>query len=355
LLQAWCLSRPVALLRIDGSLGEGGGQTLRTALSLSAATGQGFELTNIRARRSKPGMRPQHVAAVRALGLCCGARVGGAFDGSPDLRFEPGPVAAGDFRFEIGTAGSTALVLQTVLVALAVAPAASRVAVEGGTHVPLSPSADYLARHWATAVERLGLHTTIALVRAGFYPRGGGEASGEVEPWARPATAAFDQRGPLLRVRGISGAGRLRGDVARRQRDAAQQVLWEVRRLEAEWEVREVPAESPGSFLLLEAVFETGRGAFGFLGERGLSAERLGARSARRLLRFLDDDQGAVDPQLADQLAVPLALARGGGRVTTPEVTLHLETAASVLRLFGIPAETWGRVGGPGGLEVGRC
>src|SRR5262249_34746996 len=152
-------------------------------------------------------------------------------------------------------------------------------------------------------------------------------------------------------VRGTSGAGRLKGDVARRQRDAAQAWLWEQRRLEVSWEVLDVEAASPGSFLLLEAVFANGRAAFGLLGERGLRAEVLGERAARRLLKFLDGE-GAVDPHLTDQLAVPLAIAGGGGRVTTSEVTRHLETVVSVLGLFGIPARTWGRRGGPGGLEV---
>src|SRR5262245_59279750 len=128
------------LIPIDGSQGEGGGQILRTALALSAATGQGFEVTQIRARRSRPGLRQQHLAAVRATALACGAKVGGVFEGSPDLRFEPGAVAAGDFRFEIATAGAATLVLQSVLPPLATAASASDVVVTGGTHVPLSPS-----------------------------------------------------------------------------------------------------------------------------------------------------------------------------------------------------------------------
>jgi RNA 3'-terminal phosphate cyclase (ATP) len=341
------------LISLDGSRGEGGGQIVRTALALSAVTGQGFQITRIRAGRAVPGLRPQHLAAVRAATLACGARVGGAFDGSPDLRFEPGPVAAGDFRFEIATAGAATLVLQTVLLPLATAAEPSRVAVTGGTHVPMSPSFDYLARHWSAVVQRLGVSFSLTLVKAGFYPPGGGEARAEVQPWPRPASLTLEKRGALVALRGTSGASRLKGDVARRQRDAAQAVLWERRRLEAEWEVLDVPASSPGSFLLLEAVFEEGRAAFGLLGQRGVRAEQVGDRAARTLLKFLDAE-GAVDPHLADQLGVPLALSGGGGRVTTSEVTSHLETVAGVIAQFGIPATTWGRRGGPGGLEVGR-
>ena len=173
------MSRLVAL---DGAAGEGGGQILRAALSLSTATGQGFEITRIRANRSRPGLRPQHVAAVRAMAMVCNARVGGVFDGSPDLRFEPGPVTPGDFRFEIGTAGSASLVLQTVLPALALAAGQSRVAVTGGTHVPASPSYHYLAGPWAASIKGLGFSLQLHLERAGFYPPGGGEVRAEVEP-----------------------------------------------------------------------------------------------------------------------------------------------------------------------------
>lgn len=342
------------LIPVDGAVGEGGGQILRTALALSAATGQGFEMTRVRAGRPRPGLRPQHVACVRAAALACGARVGGAFDGSPDVRFEPGPVAHGAFRFEIATAGAAPLLLQTVIAPLATAVGPSRLEATGGTHVPASPSFDYLARHWAGVVEALGLRVDLALAKAGFHPRGGGEIRADVSPWPRPARLVLEERGPLVSLRGVSGAARLKGDVAKRQRDAAQALLWERRRLEAIWEVHEaLPAASPGSFLLLEARFEKSRAAFGALGERGVRAELCADRAARRLLKFLDAE-GAVDPFLADQLAVPLALAGHGGRVTTSEVTRHLQTVTDVLGLFGVRARCFGLRGAAGGLEIER-
>ena len=340
------------LIPIDGRMGEGGGQILRSALTLAAATRQGFTLTHIRSKRSRPGLRPQHLAAVRAATLACEARVGSAFEGSEELRFEPAELQAGDFRFEIATAGSTSLVLQTVLPALAGAERPSRIEVTGGTHVPASPSFDFLARHWASTVSRLGLEVELGLKRAGFYPPGGGEVWSVVRPWGRPASSlALERRGALQHLRGISGAGRLKGDVAKRQRDAAQALLWEQRRIEVDWQVLDVPAASPGSFILIEAIFEQGRCATSLLGERRLKADLVGERAARSLLRLLEAE-GAVDGHLADQLAVPLALGGRGGRVSTVEVTSHLETVAEVLRMFGIRARTWGRRGGPGGLEV---
>jgi RNA 3'-terminal phosphate cyclase (ATP) len=341
-------------LSIDGARGEGGGQILRTALALSTVTGQPFEITRIRANRPVPGLRPQHLAAVRAATLVSGARVGGAFDGSPDLRFEPGPLVPGDFRFEIATAGALTLVMQTVLGPLARAGGErSRVTVTGGTHVPASPSFDYLANHWAPVVERVGLRVAPRLDRAGFYPRGGGMASAEVRPWV-PSTEPLilEERGELVAIRGTAGVGRLKPELAGAMRKAAQERLWEARRLESSWEERAVPAASPGSFLLLEAVFERARAAFGFIGQKGVRPDVLGDRAARTLLKFLGGE-GAVDPHLADQLAVPMALSGKGGRVTTTEVSLHLETVAQIVALFGVPARTWGRRGGPGGIEVG--
>ena len=183
------------LLTLDGSTGEGGGQILRTALALSAVTGQPFEIVKIRARRPVPGLRPQHLAAVRAAALVSGAKVGGGFEGSPDLRFEPGPIGAGDYRFEIATAGAASLVLQTVLPALATAAGPSRVEVTGGTHVNASPSFEFLSRHWGATVARMGLDVGFELVRAGFYPPGGGEVHARVAPWTRPAGLVLEARG----------------------------------------------------------------------------------------------------------------------------------------------------------------
>jgi len=339
------------LIPIDGAVGEGGGQILRTALALSVITGQGFEITRIRAGRLRPGLRPQHVAAVRAAAMICHAKVGGAFEGSPDMRFEPGDLSPGDFRFEIDTAGASTLVMQTVLAPLATAAQPSTIAVSGGTHVPASPSFHFLSRHWLALVARLGLHARAELVRAGFYPKGGGEIRAQVEPWTRPASLQLDDRGPLVALRGVSGAARLKGGVAERQRDAAAGLLWEKRRLEIEWETVDLLSGSPGSFVMLEAVYERGRGAFSRLGERGVAAETVGEHAARELLAFLEAE-GAVDGHAADQMAVPLALARGGGSVTTSEVTKHLETVAQILSLFGIGARVTGLRGAAGRLEV---
>jgi RNA 3'-terminal phosphate cyclase (ATP) len=339
------------LIPIDGAA-KGAGKTLRAALSLSAVTGQGFEMTRIRAGHLRPGLRADHLGAIRAVALACNARVGGAFEGSPDLRFEPGPVAAGEFEFDLGAVGPTALVLQVVGVPLATATGPSRLTLSGGTHVPAGPSYHYVAQHWVPLVERLGLVLRPRLVSAGFYPKGGGALTAEIDPWKRPASLHLVERGPLRAVRGVSGAGRLKGGIAEKQRDAAAKLLWEKRRLEVAWEVPELTASSPGSFVLLEAVFEHGRGACGILGERGVAPEVTGEHAARELLRFLDGE-GAVDGAAAAQLAVPLALSGGGGVVSTSEITSDLQIVVAALGLFEIQASIDGLHGAAGRLEVG--
>jgi RNA 3'-terminal phosphate cyclase (ATP) len=344
----------VALITIDGGEKGAGGQILRAALALSGATGQGFELVRIRADRPRPGLKPHHVDTIRAAALVCGARTGGAFDGSPDLRFEPGAVAPGKYGFEVGGGGPVSLVIETVAPILAAASEASTVEASGGTHVPASPSADYLARPFAATAERLGLGLEVDVERVGFRARGGGEVRALVRRTPRAESPRLDERGSLVGLRGLSGAGRMKEPVALRMRDAALALLWRARRLEAAWDVLEVKSASPGAFLMVEAVFEHGRGAFAYLLDRSVKPEVLAERAARRVLKFVEEEDGALDPWLADQIAVPLALA-GGGRLTTTEVTRHLETVASVSTRFGRPARVWGRHGGPGGLEIDRC
>lgn len=334
--------------------GGGTGHALRAALSLSAATGLGFEMRRIRERRPRPGLSSGHVAAVRAAALCCSATVHGGFDGSPELRFQPGPVRGGDFRFEVTAGDAATLLAQLVVPPLAAAGEPSRIAVTGATHVPGGPPYDYVARHWAALLDRLGLPVRFELVRAAFQRAASGELRAVLGAWPRPRGLRLESRGALLRVAGTSGAARLPGEVAERLRESARARLWEAKRIDASWDIATFPSASPGSYVLLEAVFEQTRAAWCLLGERGERPEALGDRAARRLLAFLDGE-GAVDPSAADQLAVPLALAGDGGSISTSVVTEELEGVVDVVRRFGIPARCWGRRGGPGGVEVERC
>ncbi len=340
-----------AVIPLDGASGEGGGQILRAALALSVASGQGFHVTGVRAGRTRPGLRPQHLAAVRAVAMASGATVTHAFEGSLQLRFEPGPATAGDYAFEIGTAGSVTLVLQALVPALSRATERSRVRVAGGTHVPSAPPWEYFFGPFAQTASLAGQRLDGRMVRPGLFPRGGGDVRVDVLPGVRPEEPLdLSRRGALVSIHGHAGSVRLPG-TAERMRDAATQELWERQRLEASWHVDERwRSDSPGAWVLVEAVFERGRAAFGALFDRRSRPESVGARVARELLHFLEREE-AVDPHLADQLVVPMALGRGG-RALTSEVTLHLQTVVDVARAFGIEARVDGRVGGPGLVEV---
>jgi RNA 3'-terminal phosphate cyclase (ATP) len=339
------------MIVIDGRLGEGGGQILRSALTLASVLGQPFEILGIRASRPRPGLRPQHLAAVRAAALCCQAKVSGAYEGSQELRYEPSQVTPGSYEFDIGTAGSAVLVLQTIIPILAQATETSDVRVIGGTHVPRSPAFHFFERAWLPEMSRLGYGVRASLRMAGFHPRGGGEVRARVAPKGRSKPYQASERGKLARVAGTSLAANIKGLVGERQAGAGRALLWERRRIESAWDVIAMDAASPGSYVQVQVEMEGGRGAFGALGTRGVRAEVLGERVARAALKFIDGE-GALDAHLADQMVVPLALSGEEGRVTTPEVTAHLETVLSIARTFGVKAESWGRPGLSGGFTV---
>jgi len=339
------------MVRIDGSTGEGGGQVLRSSLSLALITGRAVELVNIRARRAKPGLRPQHLQAVRAAASVGRAAVQGDRVGSERLSFAPRAVSAGDYRFDIGTAGATGLVLQTVCVPLALAQAPSRLRISGGTHVPLSPCFHYLDLSWRWLLERAGMHLALHMERAGFYPPGGGMVQARVEPLQRLRGLRLERRGRLRGVRGLSASARLPAHVAARQRERALARLG-ARGVAAAIAMERLDASSPGSLLLLLAELEAGRACFFALGARGKPAERVADEAVDELLGFLATD-GAVDPYAADQLLLPLALAEEASILRTSRLTEHTRTNADIIRAFlPVAIEVEGEPGEPAVVRI---
>jgi len=321
------------LVRLDGSEGEGGGQILRTALALSVITRRPFEISNIRAARKKPGLRPQHLACVKAAAKIAAAEVQGAAIGSRTLRFVPSGLRPGKYRFEIGTAGSTALLLHTLYLPLALAGSRSVLSLGGGTHVPFSPSFHYLRDQWAVFMRRLGIEVELALERAGYYPVGGGEVRAKVLPAGPIRGLRLLERGELERVEGISGVSGLPRSIAQRQGDQALRRLEEAG-LTAGIEIREFPSRGKGTFLVLVATHSGGgRACYCALGARGKPAERVADEACDALLAFLET-AGAVDEHLADQLLLPLALASEPSEFAVPRVTGHLVTNARVIERF---------------------
>jgi len=324
------------MIDIDGMMGEGGGQVLRSTLSLSMLTGKPVRLARVRAGRTRPGLGYQHRMAVQAAGRISGARIEGDRIGSQDLCFSPGAVKPGSYHFDIGTAGATSLVLQTVLLPLALAAGESRLHIIGGTHVPWSPCFHYLDWHWRALLARLGVTFELDLAMAGFYPQGGGVVHAVLPGGARLKGFELCDRGRLLRVRGLSAVANLTEEIAMRQRNTALRRL-RVLGCDLDIAVASLPAHSRGTVLVLLAEFEHSQACFCALGEPGKRAEQVAHEAVDELLKFLATD-GAVDRWLADQLLLPLACAAQPSALRTSEVTTHLLTNADVIRRF-LPVE----------------
>jgi RNA 3'-terminal phosphate cyclase (ATP) len=242
-------------LSIDGSIGEGGEQILRTSLALALITGRAFTLNNIRQRRAKPGLMAQHLKAVEAPREVGEATVEGARLGSQSLVFEPTGLCSGEFHIDIGTAGSTSLVLQTILPPLSFAAASSTVTLVGGTHVPWSPCFHYLEMHWLHYMRRIGFDIRLELGAAGFYPRGGGRVLATVRSASRLSPLCLTNRGPFKRIRGISAVANLDLGIAERQKARALKELNGVAG-PIEIEILRLSSPSKGTLLLLLAEFE---------------------------------------------------------------------------------------------------
>jgi RNA 3'-phosphate cyclase len=321
------------MIEIDGSLGEGGGQVLRSALALSLITGKPFTLRNIRAKRKpKPGLQPQHLASVRAAAAIGSARISGASIGSSVLTFEPGPVAPGRYRFPIGTAGATALVLHTVYLPLAwQASGPSEVVLEGGTHVSNSPCFHFLDTTWRAYMERLGLRLRAEMVRSGFYPRGGGQVIAHIQPCALIRPLQLTKCQPITRAIGFSAVAGLPEHVGKRQARRAVERL-DRAGIEAKIELQEWEG-GPGSVLGLicdEAPVPT---FFYGLGERGKLAETVADEAAEQAIAFASG-AAPVDPHSSDQLVLPLALSQGASEFRVQSITKHLTTNIDIIRMF---------------------
>jgi len=365
-------------VHIDGSSGEGGGQILRTSLALAMITGRSLHMRNIRAGRAKPGLRRQHLACVEAAARLCNAEVRGAAVSSQELVFAPGAVAGGELMIDIGTAGSTTLVVQTILVPAIAAGVELRAEIRGGTHNPLAPPFEFLERVWLPHLRAMGAMVGLTLDRHGFASGGGpprgdrtygtrdrssrderaahgddrrgrhdrGRRSGDSSPSGAPGGELGQltltvERGGTLRPIEIVAAGpimsrhaaailaRLPTHVAEREHGIVRERLgWSA----AECEVREVRAGGPANVLLLEVERAEGRELITCLGEKGLRAETVAQRACDDLAAFLKAGV-PVGEHLADQLLLPMAVA-GGGRFRTTPLSLHATTNIATIQAF---------------------
>ncbi|MFP4105261.1 MAG: RNA 3'-terminal phosphate cyclase [Phycisphaerae bacterium] len=322
-------------IHIDGSQGEGGGQILRTTVGLAAAFGLNVRIDNIRANRSKPGLRPQHLTAMKAAAEICDASLSGAVVGSKSLTFRPGRVRPRGYRFDIGTAGSTMLVLQTLLPALSIARGNSAVEIIGGTHNPMAPCFEYISEVFEPLASILNLHFHVQLNRPGFYPAGGGEIRADIMGldygFDIPLMPArFTRRGELKRVEVLSAvSGSLPDHIADRQAQQARSRL-AAAGIDTDGRVERPDTLSPGTVVFVRAVYARSTAGFFSLGKRGKPAERVADEAIDAFLAF-HESEGVIDQHAADQLLTVAGLSPEPSEFVVESITSHLRTNAAVI------------------------
>jgi len=347
------------VIEIDGSMGEGGGQILRYSLALSAVLLKPVHIYNIRAKRSNPGLRPQHLTGVKALAEITKAEVKGASVGSKEIWFYPKIRRGGHYRFNIGTAGSTTLVIQAILPALLYADRDSVVEIIGGTDVPWSPPVDYIKNVFLPLLNRIGIEAYIEVKRRGHYPRGGGHVVLKVKKLSskiKPINVV--ERGRILEIRGHSHCVKLPSHIAIRQAKSAESIL--VRELGIKpkttleyYAPNKDPHLGPGSGIVLWAICEKSILGSDALGAKGKPAERVGEEAATKLIEELNTGM-AFDRHMGDMLIPYASLAEGESLFGVSKLTLHTLTALMVTKIFlpELKYEIIGREGEPAKIRV---
>jgi len=307
---------------VDGSVGEGGGQVLRTALTLSCVLGKKVEIANIRARRGQPGLKMQHLAVCRMLARLCNGELGGAALGSTRISFEPGRISCGEYGFDIGTAGSCTLFLQAALPALLHADGRSVISITGGTHVQGAPTFEYFSEVFLPAARKFGVNANATMERAGFYPKGGGKIVLEAQPCRLKGASLESRMGKGARFSIVSSG--LSPHVAEREEETLRGKMGG---FALSGERRPVSSSCPGNAI---TVWKGGIGASS-LGERGKPAEKVASEACDAFL-FEEGSGASVDSRLSDQLLIYAALAEGKSAYKTSKITSHTSTNAEVLR-----------------------
>ena len=323
-------------LHIDGNYGEGGGQILRTTLSLSCILKRPVEIINIRKGRKIPGLAPQHLTSVSACKKISDALVQGDHLQSLTLRFSPQNIKGGDFTLDVAekkrSAGSTSLVLQTLFLPLCHCQTISKIKVLGGTHVPWSPPFDYLREIFVPMVKKIGCNIELEIKKWGWYPKGEGEVLCTIQPTSKFSSLDLMERGKLIGLSGVSVVSNLPDSIAERQKNHAVKILKD-KGFSPEINILQAPSIGAGTFFFLKGEFENSVAGFGALGEIGKRAEKVAEEACEDFLQFMQT-KGAIDPHLADQLIPYLALADGKSTFTVSKITPHLLTNIGVVKQF---------------------
>ncbi len=329
------------MIVINGAYGEGGGQVLRTSLTLSALLGEPVRIENIRAKRRNPGLQAQHLTGVWAIAQICDAELEGAELGSLALTFKPqSPPRSGEYAFDVaearkgGSAGAISLVFQTLLLPLAFAPGPSHLTLRGGTHVAWSPPFHYLKHVYLPTLERMGLEARVGIEKWGWYPIGGGEMTTTIRGQEEGYLSGLNlvERGELKRLWGISAVSNLPAHIGQRQKKRAEESLRK-RGFNPQIEIVDAPSPGQGTAVFLVAEYEQAVAGFSSLGKRGKPAEKVAEEACREFVTY-HQSGACLDQHLADQLILPLALAPTPSAFTTCEITQHLLTNVWVVGQF---------------------
>ncbi|UTW54812.1 RNA 3'-terminal phosphate cyclase [Kordiimonas sp. SCSIO 12610] len=319
------------IIKIDGSKGEGGGQVLRTSLSLSMITGHPFIIENIRANRKKLGLMRQHLTCVKAAATICGATIEGAELGSSTVSFIPNAVKAGLYDFSIGTAGSTLLVLQTLLPALMLANNPSKLHLNGGTHNKQAPSFEFINNAYIPILAKMGVRIDALLERRGFFPAGGGQVAFDITPTTKLNPIDLSDGGKIKKVLAKAILAKIPMNIGPRELKVAKS------RLNIDEAncivIDDRNTDGPGNTFSIEVQREHVTEVFVQHGELGVSAESVAKNACRSAGRYLRAPDAAVGPYLADQLLLPMSLA-GKGKFTTLRPSLHTITNIDTIKQF---------------------
>ena len=321
------------MIEIKADEMEGGGQILRSSVSLSSVLRIPVKLFNIRAKRTKPGMQAQHLMGVSAAARMTDAKAEGLAKGSTELLYAPSSTKGGQFNFNVGTAGSSMLVLQTILPLAVYSPSEVQLKITGGTHVAWSPNFHFIKEVFFPALDRMGYSpSSFEMEKAGWYPKGGGVVTLSSKPAGSLKPIKLESPGRLLKITGVSCCSNLPETVAERQAESAKQLLAK-NGYEAELERKVLLSSSRGSALTLWAVYENSILGASSLGALGKKSEHVGAEAAQNLVKEIESG-AAFDRHMGDQLLIYMALAKGESSITVSELTPHIKTNIWVLEQF---------------------
>ena len=316
-------------IEIDGGIGEGGGQILRTSIVLSAITKTPLRIFNIRIKRRNPGLGIQHVKAVEAISKICSGKIGGVFKGSKEIWFEPGPIKGGNYVFDTGTAASATLIFQVLFLPLSLCKEKSTVRIIGGTHNPMAPPFEFLSKAYISLLNKIGFKGNLTISRMGFYPKGGGIIQGEIEPVDSLQRLELTEKGRLKKLKAISIISSLPKHIAEREINVSKKILGNITETEI---IEEKKPIGPGNAFILIAECENITEVFTCIGKIGLRAEKVASTACREFKEWIKS-KAAVCKYLTDQIILPMALLKGGTFTCLPP-TSHTKTNIEIIKKF---------------------